>query len=201
MARQQRGEETRDHILEASEECFAQRGYDATGVAEICKRAGVSKGAFYHHFPSKQAVFRELLAHWLDELDTQMEAIRDLADTIPDALLHITEMAPAVFEVADTKLSLFLEFWRKAAREPETWETMSTHYQRYETFFGQMIQTGIDEGAFKSMDTRRAARVLISFSIGLIIQAALDPYGGDWAEVAREGFQSLLRGWEEKEND
>ena len=65
MARQRRGQESRERILEAAQLCFAQDGYNATGVAQICRRAGLSKGAFYHHFATKQAVFLELLNRWL----------------------------------------------------------------------------------------------------------------------------------------
>ena len=64
MPQQQRSEETRARILHAALECFSRTGYDASGVAEICAAAGVSKGAFYHHFPTKQAVFIELLNFW-----------------------------------------------------------------------------------------------------------------------------------------
>ena len=66
---QQRSMETRKRILDAAQSLFSQSGYDATGVAEICRAAGVSKGAFYHHFPSKQAIFLELLDGWLSRLD------------------------------------------------------------------------------------------------------------------------------------
>jgi len=38
-------------------ELFAERGYDATSVEEVLRRAGVSKGALYHHFPTKEALF------------------------------------------------------------------------------------------------------------------------------------------------
>ena len=70
---QQRGEETRSHILDVAGELFAQRGYDATSVADICDGAGVTKGAFYHHFESKQAVFLELRDRWLAPLDMQFD--------------------------------------------------------------------------------------------------------------------------------
>ena len=55
MAVQQRGEETHNRILDAAMEAFARDGYDDTSVAEICNLAGVTKGGFYHHFPSKWA--------------------------------------------------------------------------------------------------------------------------------------------------
>ena len=76
MSRQQRAEETLNRILEVAEECFAQKGYATTGIAEICQRAGVSKGAFYHHFPSKQALFLTLLNRWLGATERQLEASR-----------------------------------------------------------------------------------------------------------------------------
>ncbi len=65
---QARSEETRTHILEAALRRFANHGYSAASVDEICAEAGVSKGAFYHHFPSKQALFLELLNEWLDKI-------------------------------------------------------------------------------------------------------------------------------------
>ena len=58
---QARSHETRSRILQSAIDLFSKEGYDATGVAEICTAAGVSKGAFYHHFPTKQALFLALL--------------------------------------------------------------------------------------------------------------------------------------------
>ena len=68
MANQQRSEATRARILTAAAVAFAGQGYDATGVAEICERAGVSKGAFYYHFETKQALLLTLVDVWLQEL-------------------------------------------------------------------------------------------------------------------------------------
>ena len=73
---QRRAEETRARILAAAEACFASGGYDATSVAEICQHAGVTKGALYHHFPTKQSIFLALLRDWLDRLDAGLDALR-----------------------------------------------------------------------------------------------------------------------------
>ena len=62
MRNEQRREETRAALLEAATQAFSDRGYDATGVAELCRRAGVSKAAFYYHFERKQAIFMAMLA-------------------------------------------------------------------------------------------------------------------------------------------
>jgi len=80
----QRREQTRSAILEAATAAFAADGYEATGVAEICERAGVSKGAFYYHFESKEAVFLDLCNTWLHSLEeTLTTVIAGTARTLP----------------------------------------------------------------------------------------------------------------------
>jgi len=56
-----KGEETRDRILAAATELIHQRGYKATGVAEIVAASGVPKGSFYFYFASKEELGRVLL--------------------------------------------------------------------------------------------------------------------------------------------
>ena len=56
MARQARAEATRRRIIEAAVDLFSELGYGETGLADVLQRAGVSKGAFYYHFDSKESV-------------------------------------------------------------------------------------------------------------------------------------------------
>jgi len=59
----ERGRRTRQQLLDAAEAEFGQRGYFATSVADITRRARVALGTFYVYFPSKQAIFAELVRH------------------------------------------------------------------------------------------------------------------------------------------
>jgi TetR/AcrR family transcriptional repressor of nem operon len=58
---------TRDHLIEVGQELMHQQGYNATGLSEILKAAGVPKGSFYHHFGSKEgfasAALERYIAH------------------------------------------------------------------------------------------------------------------------------------------
>jgi AcrR family transcriptional regulator len=194
MAKQQRAEETRTHILQAGAECFAQNGYDATGVAEICQRAGVTKGGFYHHFPSKQALFLALFEQWLAVLDEQLAAFHAEAENVPDGLREMAGMIGQVFEVASGQLPMFLDFWGKAAHDPDVWKEIIAPYRRYQTFFAQMIQEGIDEGTLRPVDPKTAAQTLVSLAVGLLLQGTLDPDGADWAQVTKESIDIYLEG-------
>ncbi len=199
MNQQARGQETRTHILDAATRRFAAAGYDATGVAEICAEAGVSKGAFYHHFPTKQAVFLELTARWLGGLDAQIGATRGTASNIPDGLLEMTAMLGQVFEVAQGQVPLFLEFLRVATREPDVWQATIAPFRRYRELFAGFITAGVAEGTLRPVSPDTAAQVLVSLAVGVVAQGVLDPQGADWGQVAREGMRMLLDGL--KEND
>jgi AcrR family transcriptional regulator len=61
MARQERGIRSRRSILEAAAYEFGERGYDAASTNEILARAGLTRGALYHHFPSKEAIAAALV--------------------------------------------------------------------------------------------------------------------------------------------
>jgi AcrR family transcriptional regulator len=63
-----RGQRTRAVLVEAAAACFSEYGYQATRIADIVGRAGVSQGNFYRHFESKKDIFLEALRPGLDAL-------------------------------------------------------------------------------------------------------------------------------------
>lgn len=194
MHPQRRSEETRNRILQAAEEGFAQSGYEATGVAEICQRAHLSKGAFYHHFPSKQAVFLALLDRWLDDLEAHLQRLRSQAAPAPDALMQMADVAREVFHAAQGRLPVFLEFLNRAARDPRIWQATITPYRRYRAFFAGLMEAGMAEGSLRRVDPEAAANALLSLAVGLVLQGVVDPDGADWGEIAQESVRLLLEG-------
>ena len=189
---QKRSEETRASIMAAAIEQFSTNGYEATSVAQICGAAGVSKGAFYHHFPSKLALFLELLEGWLDLLDDQFHAVRARADSVPAALLEMTGLMGDIYRTAGDSLPMFIEFWNQARHDPAVWQAVIAPYKRYQEYFAQMIQEGSDEGSLKPVDARITARIMVALAVGLLLQGVLDPHGADWGQVTQSGFQMVL---------
>jgi AcrR family transcriptional regulator len=56
--RERQAEATRELLVSIARERFAEQGYAATSIEDIVQRAGVAKGALYHHFSGKEALFR-----------------------------------------------------------------------------------------------------------------------------------------------
>lgn len=191
---QQRSEETRNRILNAAIKLFAANGYNATGVADICAEAEVSKGAFYHHFPTKQAIFLTLLNDWLAGIDHNLNTVRTAGKTAAQVLLDMTEQLHTIFETADGRLPMFLEFWTQASRDPQVWQATIQPYHRYEQYFASLIQSGISDGSLKPVDPDIAAKTLVSLAVGLLLQGVLDPGGAPWNEVASQSIYLFLDG-------
>jgi AcrR family transcriptional regulator len=197
---QKRSAETHSRILASALELFAQEGYEATGVAEICQAAGVSKGAFYHHFPAKQAIFIELLHTWLDTLDAQMKNIQLNAQDVPQALINMTDLMQAVFLQAGGRLPMFLEFWTQASHDPAVWQTVIAPYRRYHEFFKAILAQGIAEGSLQPYEPNLAAHVVVALAVGLLLQGILDPQDADWSQVPSQSMKLLLDGLARRKN-
>jgi AcrR family transcriptional regulator len=196
---QARSEETRGRIINAALRLFAEKGYDPTGVAEICVASDVSKGAFYHHFPSKQSVFLELLQSWLNGLDAEMGSVKQSARSVPEGLLAMASQMQGVFTAADGRVHLFLEFWQQARRDPEIWKEFIAPYRRYQEFFAGIIQKGMDEGSFGPVDPQCAGQALVALAVGILVQGVLDPHGADWERMTRDSVALMISGMSPKE--
>ena len=198
---QQRSETTRAAILAAALKLFSQHGYDASGVAEICAEAGISKGAFYHHFPTKQTLFLALLNGWLEGLDEQIQSILFVAPNMAEGLVRMAGMAGQFASQAGGNLPMFLEFWTQASRDPAVWQATIAPYQRYQRVFAGLVQTGIDEGSLRVTDPTVAARMLVAMAVGLLLQASLDPQGADWPRVIEQSLRLLLTGLQKRSDE
>ena len=68
--RQAQARQTERNILQAALTLMRERGFDKVSIRDICKQAGITTGAFYHHFPSKESLLKKGFAR----LDDYMEA-------------------------------------------------------------------------------------------------------------------------------
>ena len=59
--RVEQGQATRQALVETAKRLFAERGYEATSIDAVLERAGVSRGALYHHFDNKRTLFEAVL--------------------------------------------------------------------------------------------------------------------------------------------
>jgi AcrR family transcriptional regulator len=76
----ERSAATRGKLLDATAQCLAELGYTRTSTTEVCRRAGVSRGAQLHHFPTKAELVAAAVEHVFER---RVDEFRSLMSTLP----------------------------------------------------------------------------------------------------------------------
>ena len=129
----------------------------------------------------------------MEELDVQLLSFRSPEKNIPQSIQDMADAIGSVFTVASGQLPMFLEFMVQASRDKVIWDAAIEPYSDYQDKFAGLMEEGIKEGSFKEdTDPQVAARVLLSFSIGLLLQGIVMPDVADWENVAGQGVKMIL---------
>ncbi|MEO6887328.1 MAG: TetR/AcrR family transcriptional regulator [Jatrophihabitantaceae bacterium] len=113
---QDRSRATQSRLLDAAIVCLAELGYPASTVAVVAERAGVSRGAAQHHFPTREALFTAALEQVTRERAEQMtRELAELPGGKPDTG-RIVELVFSLFTGQTFRAALAL--WIAAAAEP-----------------------------------------------------------------------------------
>lgn len=104
-----RGEKTRARILEAAQAAVLDRGFSATSVDDVQKAAGISRGTFFYHFPTKAAVSKAILAEHAKTDAAITDQIRDEAEQLVNdpgqQLVVMIGLLEKLFDQMDTEYS------------------------------------------------------------------------------------------------
>jgi len=121
---QQRSDKTRRALLDATVECLTEHGFARTTTLEVQRRAGVSRGALLHHFPSKAG----LLAAAVDHLaEMRGRELKDKATRLPDGPARMDAALDLLWESFTGPLFYVAMELRNAARtDPELRPVLAT---------------------------------------------------------------------------
>lgn len=170
----QRAQETRQRIVEAAGRVFAREGYGESTVDDILVEAGISRGAFYHHFAGKELVFKALLDDHLQEDLFRLEqlppasSLRELIERYVDVLIEHIE--------AERDSSLSMEFWATATREDWARGPVAEFHSRTLQMIAEMLRMGIAGGVLRNdLDVEGSAFLLQAVFEGTAVLLAMDP--------------------------
>jgi AcrR family transcriptional regulator len=152
-----RGQRTRQKLLDAAEAVFGEMGYERASIVEITRSAGVAQGTFYVYFPSKKAVFVELV--W--ELNRKL---RRSLRTATDALVNADR-----FELERVGALTFLEFVQqhqsldRIVRQAEFVDEAiyRQYYDRIAEGYREGLRAAMKKGQLEKLDPEATAFALM----------------------------------------
>ena len=93
----EQGQATRDRLVAIATELFAKQGYEGTSIELVLEKAAVSRGALYHHFATKEALFEAVLERVEAEI---AHAVAKAAQSAPDAVGRLRAGCAAWLRIA-----------------------------------------------------------------------------------------------------
>jgi AcrR family transcriptional regulator len=174
-----RGEATRRHILEVASRAFARGGYAGTSLNDLIRASRVTKGGFYFHFPSKEAlalaVLREKQEQWAGRVTAaamrHTAAIDQLA-AMPAALLDLYEADPSARCIQRLTLEL--------SEDPRLAPDVTTMLGMWVELTASVMRKAQAEGSLRvDVDPDVAAESAVAAFIGFEQMAAAVSDGAD----------------------
>lgn len=154
-----------DRLLAVATRMFAEKGFESTSVQEIVNAAGVTKGAMYHYFGSKDDLLYEIY-HRL--LGLQMSRLEHIADGPGSAEERLRAAAVDVLTTSFLYLDDFTVFFRSTHLLPrDRREAVRAERRRYHERFRGLVEEGQREGTFRG---RTPADIAVHFFFGTVHQ-------------------------------
>ncbi len=175
-------EKRREQILGSALEVFADKGYHASGVADILDRAGISRGTFYLYFDSKRQVFDELLDDLLLHVQDVLKPI-DLTDQHRTVHQQLRDNCVAILRYLFDRPALARVFLAAQGVDAEVDRRLQAFYDAVISLLADTMAFGQQVGIVRDLDPQTVAFCIVGSVKELIYQHVLR--GGKEVDVER----------------
>ncbi|MGK8490953.1 TetR/AcrR family transcriptional regulator [Nocardia asiatica] len=189
---ERRKAELRQEIIDTAFVCFAEKGYHATGIADIAGHLGIGHGTFYRYFSNK----RDIIDHVIDDLAARIiaalgtENAPDAATTLDEYRAQIDRIGVALTEIllADRRVAQLLLF-HATGIDDELTQRLYGLLDTADALTAGYLDHGVELGYLRAdLDTRNTARAVTGMLIAGIVHSLREP-----DEAAIAGLNQAIR--------
>lgn len=191
---QERAQRTRALIIDRAAEAFGGLGYEGASLNEIIRATGLTKGAFYHHFGSKDELALAVFRAKQGEL---VSRIREAAQDQPNALLALQAMLRrrAQLLVSEPSLGCFLRLASELGVRFGQGSEFAQSYAVPVAVMTELVARGQSEGVFRSeLDPRAAGETIMATLLGTDELSKVTAGGADLPQRTETWLAVLLVG-------
>lgn len=179
--------ETRQRLLDAAGDVFAEEGFGRSTVEQVCERAGFTRGAFYSNFTSLDELF---LAMWEQRSATMLDGIRTALADRPATLTldSAVERVLAAIPVDDSWYRITAEFTAHALRNPALKRVMAAREDAILGTILPIVEDALAAAGRRVTDRAALGRALVAIHDGTAVQVLMEPEN----EAVRQARQRLF---------
>ncbi|KRF48340.1 hypothetical protein ASH01_01045 [Terrabacter sp. Soil811] len=187
-----RRQATRDRVLEAASEVFAERGFHGATVEDISERAGFTRGAFYSNFSSKDDLVVELSRRHSEALVDRIRRASKREHASADEVLRDV-FAALADDSRERWLVLTTEFTLHAIRDADARRTWAAQQRRVRDELVSVVDEAVSrQGLTLPIPTDLFVRVAIALAQGSMTQRLVEPRSLAVGELERTVLPILL---------
>ena len=187
-------EERKHQILEAAKQAFSKRGIHKTRMSDIAESSGLSKGALYWYFDSKDAIILALLDKVFEPEIQELEALLDDPCSTEEKLMKYAERSGQDIIDMLRWMPLVYDFFALAFRQQAIKEAITQYYRKNLNLLESLIQQGVASGEFETDSPVDAAITMGSVIEGTVMLWLYDPESIDIIQHIKSNIRLLLNG-------
>lgn len=184
--------ERRDQFIQAARRCTSAKGYRSITVDDVCAEAGLSKGAFYTHFGSKQDLLLGVLDDDAAHTDALIASIRSQQIGELERARRFVRRALERAE-APGEVQVRADLWAEMLSDETVRESLAAAVRNQRRQLVAWIEAGTSSGELVEITPNALAAILIALADGLVLHRALDPTAFRWVNIKRT-VDALLDG-------
>ena len=185
--------DTKSRILKAARTLYSTHGCDGTTLNDVITASGITKGAFYHYFKSKESLCERVLDEIMVEYEQLTESISGDAEPIEPLRQMIGKLAELNSSGEWINCCLILRLSAESHEaNPKIQRKIREFWQWYSGFFEELVEQCRAAGQFNTrLDRKTQTRLLMSLMAGAITLERIVPSESNFTELAETIIQTL----------
>lgn len=183
-----------DQILDAASRVFARLGFASARMDDVASESGLSKGALYLYFKSKDQLIESLVGRMIDLEMHRLQATRKSEGTVSDRLLRFVHEYTRELERIGPLAPIVVEFYARATRHQTVREVVQRYFERFRSELSALVAEGVERDEFRQVDPDAIAVSIIGLLEGLALLWVLDRERVPISDLAPSSLDVLLRG-------
>jgi AcrR family transcriptional regulator len=190
-------EDRKEQILGAAAKVFARLGFQKARMDDIVRASGLSKGALYWYFASKDELIIALLDQLFGASISQLEAALKDDGSVPEQLRRLTQRIIDDVDRGQSLIPITYEFYAWAMRSKTVRKYVSAYYARYREGLIRLIRQGQKRGELRAdLDPSVSALAYVALFEGMILIWVIDPKAVRFPRDLSLAAEQAVRGLE-----